>query len=181
MRRPGPEGRGPGNERDDREFGPRPEELERFLDFTREHFPRVHEKLVQARSDDPQAFRQMLWRVGPPMMRLVRLARDNPKEAERLILLQKLEMQIHETRDQYRNAKTDDERNKIRTEMRGLIEQKFDARQERLKAEIEELRKRLDEQDKRKQQIIDDEIGKALERRGLHKHGRHKADSQPAE
>lgn len=122
------------------------------------------------------------------MMRLMRLARDNPKEAKQLILIQKLEMQIHEVREQYRNAKTDDERNKIRTEMRGLIEQRFDARQLRLKADTDDLRRKLDEQTKRhadqeqrKQQIIDDEVGKAFERHGPHKHGHSDAASKPAE
>lgn len=168
----GPRGAGRGRQgpTDDREFNPSSEDIDRLLEFAREHFPEVHNQLVQTRRDDPKAFRQELNRLGPHMMNLIRLSRDNPKEAEQLIRVQKREIQIIETRQRYRAARSEDQRSTIRSELRRLIEEKFDARQQRLKSEIDNLRLRLEEQTRRyteqaqrRQQIIEDELGRSPE------------------
>lgn len=169
----------------DRDFNLPPDEVDRLMDFTREHFPRVHDKLLQARGEDPRNFQHMLRRLGPPMMRLMNIARENPQEAEQLIRMQKLEVRLYEARQRYRDARTDEARDQIRSEVRDLIEQKFEARQQRLKIENEELRRRLTEQEQRyadqyarKPQIIEEEVKRAFEKpRGFH--GHHRPGSTP--
>ena len=151
-------------------FNPTLEELDSLLDFARANFPEVHERLVQTRRDDPQAFREKLGKVGPPMLSLMKLARDNPREAEQLIRIQKLEMAIQDHRQRYRAAQSDEERNIIRAEGRRLMEEKFDARQQRARAEIDRLRQRLDEQNRhyaeqqqRRERSIDEEFIRMFE------------------
>jgi hypothetical protein len=146
------------------------EELGQLLEFTRANFPKVHEQLINTLRDDPPAFRQMLGRIGPPMMSLMRLSRDNPKEAEYLIRLQKLEMEVRELRARYRAARSDEDRNSVREEARRLLQERFEARQQRLKAEIDRYQQRLDElnrryadQNQRRERTIKDEMSHNFE------------------
>ncbi|MBI4581602.1 MAG: hypothetical protein HY718_18030 [Planctomycetes bacterium] len=193
LRGPGGMGRGPdGMGPDDRGAMIRPEEIAELLAFTEEHFPDVHDELVRRRQEGPRSLRQAVQRLGPSMKRLMLLMRENPREAEHVIRMQKLEMQLHRKRGRYQWARTDEERAAIREEMQRLLEQRFDLRIERLKVEIADLRQRLDEQTKRleeqgqhKQQIIEDELARLFDpprprERGLWMRPEPPPDSQPA-
>ncbi len=163
-------GRGPQGPPDEAGGSIKPEEVDEFLQFTREHFPEVHEQLLRARQHDGREFRQMLRRLGPPMLHLMRLWRNDPEEAERIIQIQKVEMQIREQKHRYDEADNSERRAAARSELQQLLDRKFDLRQERLKAEISDLRRRLDEQtrrlsdqDARKRQIIEGELKRLFE------------------
>lgn len=139
------------------------EETEQLLEFTREHFPRVYERLMQTRQRDPDAFRQMVQRISHPLTRLMRMYREDPEQARTVIELQKIEIQLNEHRHRWRSA-TQDNRERIRDEVRRLLERKFELRQQRRRREIAELRAKLQEQERQladqqesKEQIIDRE------------------------
>jgi hypothetical protein len=141
----------------------KPEEIEPFLEFTKQHFPQVHEQLVRAKEHDQRAFYHMLRRLGPPMVHLMRMSQNNPQEAERFIRMQKLELQIREQWRAYQSADAEPARAAVRAELAKLLEQRFELRQEHLKAEIDDLRRRLDEQGTHKQQIIEAELKRMFE------------------
>lgn len=167
---PGPE-EGPGGDRPRGESGPlQPDEVDEFLAFTAKHFPQLHERLIHAREQDGPAFRQMLRQMGPPMTQLMRLWREDPDEAERVIGMQKIEMSLREQRRRLHLRNSPSQRAEIETELRELLQQRFELRQARLRNEIEELRRRLDEQkqrlaeqDRDKERIIDEEFGRLMD------------------
>lgn len=175
----------PGRARQEREARPRrlpraeagemppltPAEVDSLLAFTREHFPRMHQRLQRVREADPVAFRQMLRRLRGPLARLQEVEKRDPRLAARMIEQQKLEMEIFELRRQHRAAYTTEERARIESEIRERIGQKFNARMGRLKFEIAELRRRLDEQTKRlagqeerREQLIEKEYRELMSR-----------------
>lgn len=168
-RRPVPQRNQPGEgDLDPANLGP--EEVEQFLVFSREHFPQLHEQLVRARRDNPREFRQMLRRVEPPMRRLMRLWRDDPAEARRVIEVQKLEMRIRGLRQRYQVARDESERTAIREEVRGLLGRRFDLKLARLREEVERLRQRLEEQNRRlneqdqsRERIVQEEFSRMFE------------------
>jgi hypothetical protein len=126
-----------------------PEQIEQILGFTREHFPELHDQLVRARERDGRAFRLMLRRLGPPMLRLHQLWRDNPQEARRVIRVQQIEMLLRDRRQAFFAADTPEERSRIEAEARALLAEKLELRRDRLRAEIREMQARLDEQARR--------------------------------
>lgn len=148
-----------------------PAEVDPLLAFTREHFPRMHQRLQRVREADPVAFRQMLRRLRGPLARLQEVEQRDPRLAARMIEQQKLEMEIFELRRQHRAAYTAEERARIESDIRERIGQKFNARMERLKFEVAELRRRLDEQTKRlagqeerREQLIEKEYRELMSR-----------------
>lgn len=148
----------------------RPEEIEEFLAFAQQHFPRLHSELERARKEDARAFKQMLRRVAPPMRRLIRLWREDPVEAENVIQIQNVEMMIREQKRLYHTALDSATREAAKVAIRKHLEVRFDLRRQKLEREIANLRTRLDEQTRRlaeqgrnKQTIIDDEFTRVLE------------------
>lgn len=179
------EGRGPGPGRPGQRLGPQrntprdpevqpqaltPEEIEQFLSFCREHFPQVHDQLTRARRDNPHEFRQMLRRVEPPLRRLMRLWRDDPAEARRVIEIQKIEMRIRALRQRYQQTRSESDRALIREEARELLASRFDLKLAKLREEVDRLRQRLDEQSRRlneqdqsKERIVREEFSRMFE------------------
>jgi len=170
-RRWGPGERRPGGDVGHEESAPSPREVEEFMTFAREHFPEMHERLAKVRATDPAAFRSALRRVGPPLERLVRMWREDPELARRMIAVQKAEMGILRLMEQYRRAGSDQQRAELREQMRRLLEERFDLRLDRLRGEIADLRRRLEEQSRRlseqearKRELLDEEFGDLLRR-----------------
>jgi hypothetical protein len=149
------------------------EQTTELLDLARQHFPRIYERLIRARQNDPAAFRRMWRRVSSNLVRLQEIKKRDPQLAQKLIVQQQAEMEIFDLRQSYKAASSEAERARIRTEVRNQLEIKFNARIERLKAEAADLRRRLDEQARRladqersKDQLIDKELEQVLARRG---------------
>lgn len=163
-----------------------PEELDAFLAFAKEHFPSLHDRLVRARQSDPRVFRQLLRRAGPPMARLMHLWREDPDEAARVIRLQRIEMELRQQAQRRHGLNDPQQRAAVEQGMRELLTERFELRLAGLEREIDELRRRLDEQVERlaqqnqdKQRIIDEEFERLLERRGWERGPRPRRSQMP--
>ncbi|HQE26275.1 MAG TPA: hypothetical protein PL151_00830 [Phycisphaerae bacterium] len=187
---PGGPGRGPQGGPDDGSQL-RPDEIDEFLDFARQHFPPLHDQLARARREDPRLFRQMLRQIGPPMTRLMRLWRDDPVEAERIIQIQQIEMRIREQHRKFQSLRSEAEKNAVRAEIRELLEKRFRLRLQRLENEVADLRRRLDEQTARlaeqnrnRDRLVEEELDRLLEGkpwdRGPRRNRPPSAESRPA-
>jgi len=153
--------------------------------FARQHFPELHQQLERAGNQDPRAFQQMVRRIAPPIRQLMRLWREDPSAAEHVIRAQKIEMRIRELRHRYLAARDDEKRAVIEAELRELLNEKFKLRLERLREEISRLRQRLDEQttrlaeqDRDKQEIIDDEFRRLIGEPGRWGQGRNRRNAR---
>lgn len=163
-----------------------PHEVDAFLAFAKEHFPSLHDQLVRARQSDPRVFRQLLRRAGPPMARLMHLWREDPDEAARVIRLQRIEMELRQQAQRHHGLNDPQQRAAVEREMRELLTERFELRLAGLEREIDELRRRLDEQVERlaqqnqdKQRIIDEEFERILERKGWERGPRPRRSQMP--
>ena len=148
----------------------RPQEIEEFMAFLRQHFPELHDRLARARREDPRMFRQLIRQAAPPIVQLMRIAREDPQLAKMIMEVQRVEMRIHALTRRYHETVSEAQRSAFRDQLRALIEQRYDKRVERLRAEIEALRHRLDaeqrrlaQQDANRARIIEDELKKVLD------------------
>jgi|GEM_PF-2928844 len=162
-------GHGPGLGEDEGPWGRRAmdeDEIDELMSFVEQHLPDLYETLDRARTLDPMAFRHMLRRVRGMMDRF-RFA--DPKIRETMIAEYKVKMAIRRLKKDYYRA-TSEERESIKVELRAQIEKQFTYRQQRLVQEIARLRERLDEQSRRlaeqekdKQRLIDEELSEMLD------------------
>lgn len=157
-RRPGPHG----------EFDPK--QMEEFMEFAREEFPLLYERMKKAREKQPHGWGQKVaGPFGQQMMHMMQLRRENPELARKVIAQHRNEMKIGDLHRQYRDARTDEEKSAIAAEIRTLLEAGFELRLERLKLEIAQLEKRLNEaresladQEQNKSSMIDTHLQKLL-------------------
>ncbi|NLX12974.1 MAG: hypothetical protein GXY44_04865 [Phycisphaerales bacterium] len=154
-------GRGPDSVSDGRPgFGrgePRPEpltteETEALMDFMKERFPDRYEQLNAIREANPTAFRRMIFRHSRPLLHILRVNRHDPEMAEVMIAEHRVESELIEKRQAYREARGEAARQELIGQTRKLLDESFDLKQKRLEMEIERLRKRLDEQARRVQE-----------------------------
>lgn len=167
---------------DDRSRGPRTgdgrdegdwltgDERKELAAFIKEHFPELHEKMQRLQSEDRPGFNRMAPRMTWPMLRLMRLYKYDPELAEKLIAEHRIEMQLEELRRDYREFPEGSAREEIRERIKGLLEQRFDVRQQRLELEIRALeqrlaraKERLDTQRANKPRLVDDEFDRYME------------------
>ncbi len=172
-RPPGPptDGRGRFRGRPDPELFLSPEEREEVLEFAREHFPEIHERLQEDWDDVPET--RSAWRMQRliwPMIRLMRIARYDPELADLLIAEQRVEMRLSELQRDYLAFPVDSVRVEIKQQMRVLFEERFGLRRQRLEREIRSLQERLEQarqqlqqQEQAKEALIDTELNQLIE------------------
>ncbi len=167
------------------------QEREDLMNFTKEQFPELYERFQRMQSGNRPEFGRMLRQAGWPLLRLHRLQKHDPELAEKLIAEHKIEMKLVELRRDYREFTSESARERMRTEIRGLMEKRFDLRQARLELEIRDLEKRLQnarerltKQSTTKQQIVDSELehftDMAGEDRGWDEHSEGSEKPRPA-
>lgn len=160
-RDPSEESRRPGRfrDRDDRRLmlpPPRPEDgpgdeplssedVERVMETAREHFPELHQRLEHLRERDEEAFMRFLLRARGPLASIVhrdgRGQRVGPRGGPGPMI--RMEMELRRLARDYHAARTDDERDAIRREMRQRLAGQVEARLEQMRQEIEEAEERL--------------------------------------
>lgn len=121
-----------------------PEEIDAVMRFSAAEFPMLHQKLARARDMKLPMFRPMINRVGRPMLHMMRMRDENPKLAEEMIGQHRVELELFELRRQYTEAGTDEERSRLKDQIRSKLETGFNHRLEFLKAEIAQFEARLD-------------------------------------
>jgi len=159
---------GPGRGRYGRFF--EPEQERRVLEFVKEHFPNVWERIEKQRRGNMEKFRYTLREFGPAILRLMDAMSRNPELGKVMMEDYKLELEIRDLIRRYHaEAATSDEKDSLKSQLRELLARQFDVRQQRRKLEIEALQKRIDEQKKRiqerernKQALIDSELFRRL-------------------
>lgn len=140
-----------------------PEQIEELMAFTKAHFPEMYERLDRTRRENAGQFRQMLRTMRPHILRMLQLSREDPQLAEKVIAIQQVEMRLRMLRQRHRPGLPDEQRRAIRSELRRLLEQRFDLRMQRIELEIAGLQKRLDAQRQHKARIIEEELSQLTE------------------
>ena len=158
-----PPRRGPGT--DDEWLSP--EQPEKILQFVRPHFPKLAHHLGRLRESDPEAFRRAVDRLRGPLFEIARAMEHDPEAAKKMIQALRIEIELAELQRQYQAPGQEPKREQVKARIREKLEERFDLRLERLRRDIRELEKRLDEA---KRQLADRErdkdaiIGKELDR-----------------
>lgn len=147
-----------------------PREVDDLMQFARDNFPQIYERLDRLRRDKPREFQRILHRVYARLGPLMDLARENPRVAEKAIQEHRLQIVITGLAEQYRAAKSDEERARLQREIETRIRDRFDRHQERIRLEIQALRKRLDDQERQltkreqnKENVLRNELQRALD------------------
>jgi hypothetical protein len=133
---------------------PDPRQMEEFMKFAEKEFPLLADRMKQAREKHPRGMMEIKKRIGE----LMRLRRENPELAEKVIAQHRNEMKVADLHRQYRHARTQEERDAIAGEIRAEMETGFELRIERLRLEIDQLEKRLNEA---KQNLVNQEQNKS--------------------
>lgn len=126
-----------------------PEQVDQLMLFVRDNFPQIHDRLHRLRRVDPAAFQQIVRRLARRFQAILDTQKRDPDLARVMIEEQRLELGISELARKFHQARVEPEKMRIRNALRDLLRQRFDRRQERARREIENLRKRLDEQARR--------------------------------
>jgi hypothetical protein len=143
---PGPRPLGAGKRgTDDDSDSPAAEQVAKVMDFARENFPPLYDRLARLRDSNPVVFRQMVKRVRGPIMEILKVRQRDPEVAHKLIELQQVEMDLRDLRAQYQAARSDDQRQQLKAQIRELVDKRYDLRLERLRLEVRDLEKRLDQ------------------------------------
>jgi hypothetical protein len=130
-------------------------EVEELMHFARANFPQLHQRLEKLRQVKPGEFNRML--------------RRDQRLAQKMVDEYRLQMVITSLSRRCRQAKTEQERARLRAELQARIGERFDRHQERIRMEIQHLRARLDEQErrladreKRKEELLRQEYERVL-------------------
>jgi hypothetical protein len=147
-----------------------PHDIDELMKFAHDNFPQIHERLDRLRRDKPREFQRIVQRIYARLRPLMDLAEDDPQVAEKAIQEHRLQMVITGLVEQYRAAKSDEERARLKAELEVRIHERFDRHQERIRLEIQALRKRLDEQERQltkreqnKEELLRKELDRAID------------------
>jgi len=172
--------RGPfGGERGRRGFGPKfpgpeakpmtSEQVDRLMQFTQQHLPKLHEPLARLRGSNPRAFRRMLHRVHGVLRDIMETKKHNPELADKMIQSLQVEMELKRLQNEHRTAASEGQRAAIRLRIREQLDKRFDLRLDRLRFEIGKLERRLEEargelakRESGKEKFIDEELERFL-------------------
>lgn len=183
--RPGTGGRsrGPWSPRGEETDHARPvtdEDIAAAITWIEEHMPRLAERVRELRKSDPEALRRIIHRMRPRVEELRRLAAEDPGAARDRIAEWQAGMRVVDAsralRDRARSSAPPSEIQAVRNEVRAALVAQFDAQVaiqtseiEQLKSRLEESQRRLDERRATRDRWIDQrlvEIESGRERRG---------------
>ncbi|MEE8168909.1 MAG: hypothetical protein V3T70_00035 [Phycisphaerae bacterium] len=132
-----------------------PEQLEEIFALLQEHFPEMYERLTNLRNERPEEFERALQRFIPFMRDVL-----NAEPEMRVLMINdhRLQMQIERTAKRVRRAGAG-EQNRIRKELRRMLEKQFDLRMQKHSRMIEHVEQRLSRQrDMFEQRMADKEL-----------------------
>lgn len=138
-----------------------PDKIEEFL---QKHLPERAREMQQARQNRSPEYPKLLHRVGPRIQRLIHLEQREPEEFARALTEFQTEDRLQGMVKRYQKA-SKSEKTEMRSEMKPIVAQLFDYRQEReqrrlqrMKKEVEELESRLKQRQESKDQIVDSHL-----------------------
>jgi Spy/CpxP family protein refolding chaperone len=113
---------------------------ERAMEWLREEHPEKFKKLAQLRRENPREFREQ---VGDCMREYFK--QQHPEMVEHFKTQRKQEQQLRKLAEKHRQTEDQEQRAAVETQMRALLEQSFDDRQQARGAELKKLEERLEE------------------------------------
>ncbi|MFQ5414046.1 MAG: hypothetical protein ACE5E6_06265 [Phycisphaerae bacterium] len=150
-----------GPRRDDRR--PRPpaalwarmseEERADLLAFLADRFPDMAEDLEVLRNRHPERYDRRMKRIAWDIVRLMDLCAHNPDVGRLAVEERRLDLRARGLARRYRNTDDAALRQRIRNHMRETIAAMFDLRHERRSIEIEQVRQRVHELERRHEEI----------------------------
>lgn len=115
------------------------------IDYLSDVRPEQVDDLLNLKDRRPLAYQRFLSRAFREMRYMEELQQNDPERYEIMAQEKQLESESRDLAKQYRNSTDEDERSRIRAEMRTILDRLFDLRQMNREFEIERLEKRLEE------------------------------------
>ncbi len=122
-----------------------PERVREMMDFTQREFPRLHDRLAEARERSDRDFKRSLRFVAPRMLEMMHQQRENPELGDTVIAQHRVEWELFELRHRHKCARTPEEREETAHAIREKLMQSFDLRVRRLALEIKQMEQRLEQ------------------------------------
>ena len=132
--------RGPGIFRDVSD-----EEIQAILAFARDHLPWLSQSLEQARQSDPEQFRAVCRRLRFEIGQLRALKESDEAAFQKALEEKRLQFLARGLAERFRAAASDEDRTRLREELRRTLAQLVDAELVTREAQIRLLEKRLED------------------------------------
>ena len=143
-------------------------QVERFME---EHFPRLYVEMQRLKDRDEVRYARRMTGIAPQMLNIMEVFRTDPQRGTLMIRARQIEFEIQQTIAQFRSAKVDEAKRRIREHLDELVGKAFDCRNERrqmevreLEARLNELHTRLSESEKMRPELIRQRVSELLER-----------------
>ena len=122
-----------------------PEQEEEVVAYLRKAHPDRVDNLVDLKAKRPGLYRSVLSTAYREMRYMERLKEDDPERYEQVAQEKKLEEDARQLAKNYRDAEDQNDKARLREELKALLDRLFDYRQMNRQFEIEKLEKRLEE------------------------------------
>jgi len=145
------------------------EQIDRLMTFMQANFPVMHDRLARTRQRDPELFQKRIHQTARVLFPMVRAAAENPELGRKLVAEHQAQLALQDLKEKYSKAKDPSDQARIREQMRQQMDVAFEARIERLRLEVKQLQKRLDQatlnlarQEKDKEKFISSRLSDML-------------------
>ncbi|MHC4663711.1 MAG: hypothetical protein ACYS8W_18785 [Planctomycetota bacterium] len=146
-----------------------PEGEKKILALLKENNPGWFRELMELRRRDPHAYQRALREAQHEAEEFARLEKEDPETAKLIRKNNQLTKRMFELAEKYKHADNDAEKEMIRNELRGVLNDLFDVRLKKwllkikqLEREIEELKKEEKEYRDNKKEIIEEKLKELL-------------------
>jgi tetratricopeptide (TPR) repeat protein len=114
-------------------------------EFLKAAWPEIVAELDAARKRDSKKYRELLREALERFEHAQMLREANPEEFDLVVKLQAIDRRTGETARRLRETKDEEERSKLRAELRELLSAAFELRQALQKRDLDDLQRRIDE------------------------------------
>jgi hypothetical protein len=125
------------------------EERTELRAFVAEEYPEMYDRILEAEERNPERAHLHIARILPDMLEMKALRDRDPELFAIHRGEQRAEFELRRLARRYRFAASDEQRAALAKRIRPLVEKQFDARQRRMREEIERLEERIDKVRKR--------------------------------
>ena len=125
---------------------PQPPSDDQLFDFLEKFDPARLQKLIHLEDADPEAFHRVLEETRREFGRLMELKQRDPERFRQMMQERRMEQETGQLAQHYRNAKSTEEKEKIKKEISERLEKLFDLREAQKAAEIKRMEEELSKQ-----------------------------------
>lgn len=145
------------------------EQIDRLMAFMQTNFPAMHDRLARTRQRDPELFQKRIHQTARVLFPMLRATAENPELGKKMVAEHQAQLALQDLKEKYAKAKDPSDQAKIREQMREQMDVAFEARIERIRLEVKQLQKRLDQatsdlarQEKNKEKFISSRLADML-------------------